>query len=263
VAMSNETLPSLEQVLQIARQAGDAIMTVYESDDFGVEHKADDSPLTKADRLANDVIVRGLATMSDYPIISEENTTRTADGPFWLVDPLDGTKEFIKRNGEFTVNIALIEGGAPILGVVYVPVTEVAYTGDVVRGVAQKYDGKITVIITAKSELSDPVIVTSKSHKDERTVKLLEAIGPHQEISMGSSLKLCLVAEGRATLYPRLAPTYLWDTAAADAVVTAAGGAVKDLMGVRLRYDPALAMKNPYFVVEAAANTIDWQQQLN
>jgi 3'(2'), 5'-bisphosphate nucleotidase len=255
-------LADIDQLKQIAREAGDAIMTVYESDDFSVEHKEDDSPLTRADKLANDIIVSRLKEISSYPIISEENAVRSADGPFWLVDPLDGTKEFIKQNGEFTVNIALVSEGSPVQGVVYVPAAKVGYTGDTIRGHAMKYDETGEIEIFAHEASSVPTIVTSKSHKDERTERLLEAIGEHREVSMGSSLKLCLVAEGKASLYPRLAPTYLWDTAAADAVVTAAGGAVKDLSGQPLHYDPAIDMKNPYFVAEAAANTIDWRSQL-
>lgn len=252
----------LESIVGIARHAGEAIMEVYESDDFNVELKGDDSPLTRADKEANDIIVAKLEEMSELPIVSEENTVRTVEGPFWLVDPLDGTKEFIKRNGQFTVNIALIEDAKPVLGVVYAPAIDTLYAGDVKDGVAFREDESGRREIAAKGSSEAPVIVTSKSHKDERTEALLKAIGPHEEKSMGSSLKLCLVADGSATLYPRLAPTYLWDTAAADAVVTAAGGAVKDLDGERLSYDPMREMKNPYFVVEGMNNTIDWKHYL-
>ena len=253
----------LDKVIDLAKVAGDAIMEVYESDDFDVEIKDDSSPLTRADKAAHDVIVKGLAKISDYDIVSEEGESRSPETEaYWLVDPLDGTKEFVKRNGEFTVNIALIKDGRPVLGVVYAPVLDVYYCGDVLAKRAIKIEKGEQKEIYATPAAGLPTIVVSRSHKDEQTQKLLDTIGECNEVAMGSSLKLCLVAEGAASLYPRLGPTSLWDTAAADAVVVAAGGAVKDLAGEMLRYNPQQNILNPYFVVESADNTIDWKAAL-
>lgn len=257
----NELNLLVEKVVVIARQAGDAAMEVYNSDDFEVEMKGDQSPLTKADKKANDIITVGLQQAAQFPVVSEENEVRQIDNDtFWLVDPLDGTKEFIKRNGEFTINIALVKKGSPILGVVYAPVLDTLYVGDVTTKRAYKDRTGKRVSLASECKSKIPVIVTSRSHKDERTQALLDAIGKYQEVSMGSSLKLCLVAEGAAELYPRLAPTYLWDTAAADAVVRAAGGLVRDEAGYDLRYDPHHSLKNPYFIVTAGNCRIDWRK---
>lgn len=237
----------LEKVCLIAYKAGDVIMEIYESENLDIKTKSDDSPVTAADHTANELIVRELRKISEYDVISEEGEHTAATEKFWLVDPLDGTKEFIKRNGEFTVNIALIEEAKPVLGVVYAPAKHVLYAGAEGIGSTKVDKGKKTLI---KSEHSDsmPTIVASRSHRDEKVDKLLKAIGEHQEISMGSSLKLCLVAEGKAQIYPRIAPTMLWDTAAADAIVRAAGGKVLRLDGKPLRYEPEKDLKNPFFV---------------
>lgn len=256
----------IEQLTTIARKAGDIIMDVYNSDDFDVEQKDDGdfvSPLTRADKLAGEYIVTELSKISDLPIVSEENSVRSSDGPYWLVDPLDGTKEFVKRGGDFTVNIALIEDHAPVFGVVYAPVLKRTYVGDVVQGLAYREDGSGREEIEAISTASPPVVVASKSHRNTETEQLLSMIGPHEDRSFGSSLKLCVVAEGEAMLYPRLGPTSLWDTAAADAVVRAAGGMVYSVDGKPLVYDIDAGTLNPYFVVEAANSTIDWQSCLS
>lgn len=242
----------LEQVVDIARNAGSAIMEIYESDDFGIETKQDASydqppPLTKADKAANDIIEKSLAQF-DYPTISEEGN-KEADSPetFWLVDPLDGTKEFIKRNGEFTVNIGLIERGKPVLGVVYAPATDVMYYAAEGIG-AYKVDanGKRTEI-KADFHSDKPIVAISRSHQNDETIKFMDELGDHEVIKMGSSLKLCLVAEGEASVYPRMGPTYLWDTAAADAVVRVAGGSVRDTAGNELLYNPR-ELLNPAFI---------------
>lgn len=254
----------LEQIIAISRGAGDIIMQVYESDDFDVQNKDDGdfvSPLTKADRLANQYIVAELGKISELPIVSEENDLREVEGDFWLVDPLDGTKEFVKRNGEFTVNIALMHDNRPSLGVVYAPVLDVYYCGDAKTQSAFKIVNGEKKGISADQKDGLPRVVVSRSHKDERTVQLLEAIGEHEEVEMGSSLKLCLVAEGVASLYPRLGLTSLWDTAAADAVVTAAGGKVTQLDGKALVYEPEKEILNPFFVV-SGKRAIDWQKHL-
>jgi 3'(2'), 5'-bisphosphate nucleotidase len=255
--MTNNTNDLLNSVIAIAREAGAAIMTVYNNGDAGVTSKADDSPLTLADLAAHKVIVAGLSKLVvNYPVLSEEDAkidfeARSKWTRYWLVDPLDGTKEFIKRNGEFTVNIALIENGAPILGVVYAPVLDVCYFGALGAGAHIQRDNKPALAIQAQTANNGEIIkvVASRSHADERTHALLAKIGDHECISMGSSLKLCLVAEGAAHFYPRLGPTMEWDTAAAHAVVSAAGGSVCDLSGAELRYNKAHLLNPEFFVM--------------
>jgi len=242
----------LEDCKALARQAGDAIMEVYKSDDFEVEIKNDSfySPLTKADKIANKVIEVGLRRISKYPIVSEESNHSVKDSDmFWLVDPVDGTKEFIKRNGEFTVNIGLIKDGKPVLGVVYAPAKKIMYFAAVKIGAYKQEDGKEPVRIVTINRHAVSAVVVSRSHLDEETKKFLHRLGEQRIVSMGSSLKLCLVAEGQASVYPRFAPTSLWDTAAADAVVRAAGGTVTDLRGRNLVYSPTQSLLNPYFIV--------------
>lgn len=249
----------LEDVIEIAYAAGNEVMRVYNSDDFGTELKSDNSPLTKADMASHHTILGDLKKLNlGYPIISEEDL---GDIPleattFWLVDPLDGTKEFVKRNGEFTVNIGLIKDDRPVLGVVYAPALEVLYAGEESSGAFKIKNGE-RVEIKAVFAGDVPKIVASRSHRDENMKHFLDKLGDHQETGMGSSLKLCLVAEGAAMIYPRLAPTHSWDTAAADAVVRAAGGQVQDTSGKDLVYTTD-ELLNPYFVV-STANSVDWR----
>lgn len=252
----------LPQVVVLARKAGEAIMAVYESGDSGESRKADDSPLTLADLASHRMIVAGLAALTpDIPVLSEEAADisyeeRRGWDRFWLVDPLDGTKEFIKRNGEFTVNIALIEEDEPVLGVVCAPVLDTCYYG--VQGVGaymQRGTDAARQIEVGRLAGGEPAkVVASRSHSDARTQALLDRLGEHQCISMGSSLKLCLVAEGKANFYPRLGPTMEWDTAAAHAVVNAAGGVVCDGSGEALRYNKA-DLHNPEFFVHAKSDS--------
>lgn len=256
MAITDKKDPTIEQLIAVAEAASDAILEIYEGADFGIEYKDDESPLTRADRRSNDVIVERLKAISNAPIISEENELRDATGDFWLVDPLDGTKEFIKRNGEFTVNIALVRDGRPVLGVVYVPVSGVVYAGSVLEGSLKIENGQKR-LLEAVFDGKIPVIVTSRSHKGKETEEFLENIGKFEEVSVGSSLKICLVAEGTAMLYPRMGPTWLWDSAAADAVLTYAGGKVTDLHGKILQYKPDRNMKNPFFMA-ASSNSIEW-----
>ena len=239
----------LEDCVQIARMAGEAVLEIYGSDDFGETMKDNNSPLTKADIAANNLIQSALK-QTGYPIVSEEgeHDSKGSD-TFWLVDPIDGTKEFIKRNGEFTVNIGLIQNGQPVLGVVYAPAKDLMYYGLVDKGAYKEEKGKKTPI-SAHYKGKEPIVVVSRSHISDQTTNFLKAIGKYKEVSMGSSLKLCLVAEGKAALYPRLAPTCIWDTAAADAVVRAAGGSVTDMSSNPLSYDTS-QIKNPYFIVKA------------
>lgn len=241
----------LKELEQIARDAGAAIMEIYNSDDFDVQLKGDDSPLTKADLAAHRVIVDGLSQLNEqYPILSEESADISWDKRqqwqrYWLVDPLDGTKEFIKRNGEFTVNIALIENGEPVMGVVYAPVLDAMYVGDRDNG-ATLNDTPIQVEQNTPETLR---IVGSRSHASQETTDWLEQLGkPYEMVPMGSSLKICLVAEGKADIYPRLGPTSEWDTAAAHAVLNAAGGSITTVDGEPLRYNQKDSFLNPYFI---------------
>jgi len=249
----------LETIAAIAREAGSAIMEVYAGEDFAVETKADDSPLTRADRASHAVIVEGLqGAFPDIPILSEEGreipfAERCRWRRFWLVDPLDGTKEFIKRNGEFTVNIALIENGAPRLGVVYVPATGTLYAGRVGEGAWRQRAGERPGPIAPRmpAAAAGLAVVMSRSHPSAELDAYLRRIDVAEAVPVGSSLKLCAVAEGRADLYPRLGPTMEWDTAAGQAVVEAAGGQVLTASGTPLRYNKENLL-NPWFVVSSA-----------
>lgn len=252
--------------IKAAIRGGEAIMEIYEKD-FSVDFKKDNSPLTEADRSADKVIH---AILSDtYPIISEESKTLPYDirkdwNQCWLVDPLDGTKEFIKRNGEFTVNIAFIEDGIPKLGVVYLPVTKVIYfgseeSGSFISTVLSPNEKDISDLIESSISLKDVTlpkvytIVASRSHMSPETELFIsesrEKYGEINLISKGSSIKLCLVAEGKANVYPRIAPTMEWDTAAAHAVAKYAGCKVLNYTtGKELVYNKENLL-NPYFIV--------------
>jgi len=246
----------IEQVLQIAREAGDVIMEVYQNDSIDFETKDDGdfvSPLTQADTAASDIIVKGLAEISELPIVNEENElshTIYAD-EYWLVDPLDGTKEFIKKNGEFTVNIALIKDGKSTFGVVYAPALDVLYWTQDGAALKQSGDDEPAKINTREPAPENPVAVVSRSHINDTTQAWLDEHNVTTTTTSGSSLKLCLVAEGAADYYPRLAPTMIWDTGAAHAVLSAAGGEVIDQTTKEpLRYDLE-QLKNNHFVCKA------------
>ena len=243
----------LEDVVAIARRAGTAITEVYGRTDVGETTKSDASPLTDADLAANAVIVEELGGLGlSYPILSEESraiphTEREGWHRYWIVDPLDGTREFLKRNGEFTVNIALVEGGVPVLGVVVAPALGVAYWG--ARG-AGAY--------RARDNAKAMRVVASRSHAGPLLPHFLERLPTHELVSIGSSLKLCLVADGSAHLYPRFGPTSEWDVGAADAIVREAGGSVCALDGIPLRYNKADVL-NPWFVV-AGRPPFPWRE---
>lgn len=254
----------LPQICEIAVRAGRAIMEIYADPANAVMSKADNSPLTQADLAADCVIAAGLTGLAlGYPILSEESSHAPYDERrgwerFWLVDPLDGTKEFIKRNGEFTVNIALIENGNPVLGVVYAPALDVCYYAARGVGAFVKRGSDEAQVIRIKEHVSgEPVrVVASRSHADERTTALLKKLGDYQCVSMGSSLKLCLVAEGAAHIYPRLGPTMEWDTAAAHAVVKCAGGIVCNMHGDELCYNKPDLHNPEFFVLPASDNLL-------
>ncbi|SFN04434.1 3'(2'), 5'-bisphosphate nucleotidase [Izhakiella capsodis] len=243
----------LEQICQLVHKAGHAIMAVYQSHTpMKISQKSDDSPVTTADIAAHRVILTGLNALTpDIPVLSEEAPpawkVRQHWQQYWLVDPLDGTKEFIKRNGEFTVNIALIEAGKPVMGVVYVPATGVMYLAE--KGKAWKDQNGCRVQIRVCDAIP-PLVVVSRSHREDHELsEYLKQLGEHQTISVGSSLKFCLVAEGKAQLYPRFGPTNIWDTGAGHAVAVAAGAHVHDWTGQTLDYTPRESFLNPGFRV--------------
>jgi len=245
----------LEQLVDISRRAGLKILEWYEGD-MGITLKSDDSPLTLADLASHELINAELSNRwPDIPILSEESAdipweTRQTWQQYWLVDPLDGTKEFINRNGEFTVNIALIRNHQPVMGVVHVPVTDTSYFG--ARELAawcQDGSADAQVIQVRRPAAQTSVIVGSRSHANPELASQLQQLGPHELTSMGSSLKFCRIAEGLADFYPRLGPTCEWDTAAAQAVVEAAGGQVVKIDGSPLDYNNKDIYLNPYFFV--------------
>ncbi len=247
----------LAPVREIARRAAQEILKVYESGEFGVADKQDNSPLTLADLAAHKAICEGLSKLTpEIPVFSEESvkkpySERAAWGRYWLVDPLDGTKEFIKRNGEFTVNIALIDGHNVVLGVVHIPVSDTVYYA--AKGVgAFKAEGEDvpTELRTRKLNPERIVAVGSRSHGGDTLAEFTAKLpGEVTLISQGSSLKLCLVAEGQADIYPRFGPTSEWDTAAAQCVVEQAGGVVVDLSMQPIQYNAKEDILNPYFLV--------------
>ena len=247
----------VQDIVTIAKEAGDAIMQVY-TQDFEVEYKQDNSPLTLADKKANDIIETGLNQLTvNFPILSEEGRDIPYEDRkhweyFWLVDPLDGTKEFVKKNGEFTVNIALIYKDTPVLGVVYAPALDVCYWAK--QGEGAFKDGKKLPLKT-EVQRNTYKIVASRSHISDETQAFIDTIDTSKEkelIPIGSSLKICLVAEGEADIYPRLGPTMEWDTGAAHAIVNETGKSLEKykegrLMGHKYNKENLL---NQWFVVE-------------
>jgi 3'(2'), 5'-bisphosphate nucleotidase len=252
-----------QDILDISRRAGDAILQVY-GQEIVVKEKDDASPLTQADLASHHLILAALHSLTpSVPVLSEESaaldfSTRSRWSEYWLVDPLDGTKEFIKRNGEFTVNIALVQNHEPVLGVVHVPVSGISYCGLRDLGAQRVSARGIAESISVRIPCAEPVIVVgSRSHPNPALQAHLAPLGSYELVSMGSSLKFCLVAEGKADFYPRLGPTSEWDTAAAHALVTAAGGKVITLDGQPMRYNTKPSLLNPEFLVIADSSR-DW-----
>jgi 3'(2'), 5'-bisphosphate nucleotidase len=253
----------LAAACRIAREAGAAILGVDGQADRAVRHKADASPLTLADERAEAIIVPALRSLAPYPVVVEEAVARgecpaiDADGPFWLVDPLDGTREFVARNGEFTVNIALVCRGAPLLGVVHVPVAGISYAGQLAHDGGngapaawiEHADGRHEAIACRACPAEGLVLAVSRSHGDDAALQawLGDAVPVAGRIAAGSALKFGLLARGAADLYPRLGRTMEWDTAAGHALLRAAGGDVLDLQGQPLRYGKP-GFENPPFV---------------
>lgn len=259
----------LPEIGGIARAAGAAILEIY-AGSFAVMEKEDRSPLTAADLAAHRIILDGLAELTpDWPVLSEESATeiavseRRAWSRYWLVDPLDGTREFVKRNGEFTVNIALIEGDAPVLGVVLAPVAGELFAA--CRGAGAYVERRAHAIpeaLATRAAASPLRVAGSRSHGSEATAAALAPLGPLHTMPLGSSLKFCVIARGEADLYLRLGPTCEWDTAAAQCVLEEAGGAVLDLDGQPLRYNCKDSLVNSSFLA-AGDPAVDWLARID
>lgn len=253
----------IDTITELARQAGRAILEVYGTE-FGVEEKEDRSPLTLADMRSHAILSQGLTERHpDIPVLSEEGKAIEASirqewSRFWLVDPLDGTKEFIKRNGEFTINIALIEGRTPVIGVIYIPVQDRLYVGQTGEGCWEVADGTVRRLTIEPGAMPRTIrVIKSRSHPSPNLQTLLELLPNHEVVMRGSALKFCSIAKGEADFYPRLGPTWEWDTAAGDAIVRAAGGVTVDLQGKALVYNKATLLNGPFM----AAATLDWLQE--
>lgn len=256
----------IENLIALVRQAGVAVMDIYQQD-FSIAQKSDNSPLTEADLAAHHILVDGLFKLTpEIPVLSEESDDSVKEqrmnwSVYWLIDPLDGTKEFIKKNGEFTINVALIKNGVPVLGVVYAPALDVMYWGVLDKGAFKRQgDEEVKSIAVAEVPLT-PIgwrVLGSRSHQSEAFQVFIQSLPEADVIAMGSSLKLCLIAEGAADLYPRLSPTSEWDTAAGHAVVIAAGGQVLELKSMSpLIYNANPdSLLNPFFVACAAPASI-------
>lgn len=254
-------------VIRLAEAASGRILEIYNSE-FSITHKDDRSPLTAADMASHDTICKGLNELtSAIPILSEESadipfTTRKNWNNFWLVDPLDGTREFIKRNGEFTINIALIEKHSPVFGVVHVPVTGTTYFAGRGNGAFKKSGNEPPKKInTRRTDARRIALAGSRSHGSDRQQVLINRLGDIEIHAIGSALKFCLVAEGIVDIYPRFGPTSEWDTAAAQCIVEEAGGMVTDMEFNPLRYNTRESVLNPDFLV-IADKTFNWQPYL-
>lgn len=266
--MSDHDLKELlDPVIQVAYQAGKVIMEVYDAG-FDIEEKQDHTPVTEADMAANDIIESSLKDLTPHlPILTEEAkpipySERQKWARYWLIDPLDGTREFIKRNGEFTVNIALIDNGEPALGLVYAPVIGVLYFAAKGQGAFKQSSTSEPVAIHVREKCGEKTVVAcGRSHPSDEMQEFINNLGEHEIIRVGSALKSCLVAEGKADLYARLGPTSEWDTAAAQCVVEEAGGAITDTKMERIRYNSKDDLLNPHFFV-AGDGSINWSDFL-
>ena len=254
----------IEKLIRISKNAGDAIMDIYETE-FDVDIKSDQSPLTKADLLSNKIICSSLKKITpDIPVLSEESSEikyheRLKWKEYWLVDPLDGTKEFIKKNGEFTTNIALISKNKPVLGVIHVPASNETFWGSNEIG-AYHLEGdlvskkqKISVSQHKKDSLR---IVSSRSHPSGDLKELLDQLDKFELVSIGSSLKFCLIAKGEADCYPRLGPTCEWDTAAGEIIAESSGATIVDLSNKHIQYNKD-SFLNPRFIVASSSSIVD------
>ena len=243
----------VKPIIELSVRAGESILNIYDTE-FEIDEKKDSTPLTEADLQSHNIIVSGLKSITpDIPIISEEEklesfSSRKSRRRYWLIDPLDGTREFINKNGEFTVNIALIENNMPVLGVVHVPVKSETYIGCKNYGAKKINSMKEMKNISINKKLNTPLkVVGSRSHRGDSLAKFLDFVGEHEFLSVGSSLKFCMIAEGKADLYPRFGPTSEWDTAAAQAVLEQAGGTVINRNLDRLLYNKKESILNSQF----------------
>lgn len=242
-------------LLDVVRAAGEAIIALYDlnSGAMAFREKADASPVTAADLASNRVLTESLQRITPgVPVVSEEDEAslpaRLGHAPYWLIDPLDGTKEYLSRTGDFTVNLALIEEQYPVWGCVYAPALDQMYWGSKNDGAFRTTGGVTTELKVRDTPLSSSLrVIASRSHMDPQTKSFIERLGTTQLVQAGSSLKFCRIAEGEADIYPRMGRTCEWDTAAAQAVLEAAGGQVTDIHGVRIKYSKA-DIYNPYFV---------------
>ena len=265
--IKHDDLPDLvNDILKISKQAGEKILEIYDTD-FSVTNKDDNSPLTSADIAAHKTICAGLKSLNpEIPILSEESSRldyaeRKKWHQYWLVDPLDGTREFIKRNGEFSVNIALIEGNKSIMGVIHIPVSGDSYSATINNG-SYKYSNNVKTKINVKqTDNKDITIAGSRSHANKKLKIFIDRLDSARVLSIGSSLKFCIVAEGKADIYPRFGPTSEWDTAAAQCIVEEAGGIVVDTEFRPLLYNTKVSLLNPSFIVIADRN-FNWDQYL-
>lgn len=267
--LSQDTLHGLMlDALAIAQRAGVRLLDIYHGD-YEVNEKPDNTPLTCADLAASELIEKALPELDPkFPVVSEEAQAQPFERrrgwqTYWLVDPLDGTREFIKRSGEFAVNIALIHGGRPVVGVIHAPVLQLSYYA-CAGGGAHKAgkDGSVARINVRNAPVTEPTVARSRSrHTGEPLARYLGRLGSHREIPMGSSLKSCLVAEGTADIYIGMGPTSEWDTAAAQCIVEEAGGKITDLGLQPLRYNAKESLLNPHFLVFGDASR-DWSAYL-
>ena len=256
----------LDAVVALARAAGDAILAIYR-EDFAVTQKTDDSPVTAADLAAHHLILDGLTALTpDIPVVSEEGLSppaseRAAWTHYWLVDPLDGTREFIAKNGEFTVNIALIENGRPVLGVVAAPALDLLYAAAEGRGAWREQKG-VRAALAVRRWPAKPVLMLSRAHPDPEAAVRLARLGDFDAMQVGSSLKYCRIAEGVADAYPKFASIWFWDTAAAQCVLEQAGGVALSLDDFApMRYAPESSLRTPSFIAVGDA-TRDWRALL-
>ena len=249
--------PDINKICEIAVKAGEAVMSVYTSVNTEVEMKEDNTPLTRADIASHNLIKSKLEELyPGIPVLSEEGKNipyelRKNWDTYWLIDPLDGTKEFVKRNGEFTVNIALMKDSIPVIGVVYLPVKDILYFAGKGKGAFMKDGGSAAVSISVNKDLNDGVTgVRSRSHKTDEEEKMLQRFGVTEIIYSGSSIKFCLIAEGKADVYFRAGPTSEWDTAAAQVILEEAGGKVLDATTEKtLRYNKEILLNNPFIAL--------------
>ena len=258
----------LLKVRQVSSVAASSILEIYRRD-FSVDYKSDKTPVTEADRQSHNIIKDGLAALTpDIPFLSEESGAlayeeRRQWDSYWLVDPLDGTREFINRRDDFTINIALIHQGKPILGFIDVPAREVSYSAAEGYGAHKRSAAQSARRLRARAESrAQPVVAVSLSHSGGQTKAFLERLGPHQLLRRGSVIKCCLIAEGEADLYPRFGKTGEWDTAAGQCVLEEAGGFLSDFHGRPLRYNSKPSLINPPFVAYSPAGD-GWQAHID